>query len=97
LGRSPDTKLRSLKLVEECLVGLGFEQEHARQITAPLYNAHNYRSQLKGHATGGEASKIRAAVLSKHGTYRKHFEALCAACDQSMRAIGEAFGITLEY
>jgi hypothetical protein len=97
LGRSPDAKLRSLKLLEECLVGLGFEEEGARQITAPLHDAHNYRSQLKGHATGGDASRMRAAVLSKHGTYRKHFEALCAACDESMRAIGEAFGVTLEY
>jgi hypothetical protein len=97
LGRSPEIRLRSLKLVEECLVGLNFEEERARQITAPLHEVHNYRSQLKGHATGGEASKIRAAVLSRHGTYRKHFETLCATCDESIRAIGEAFGVKLDY
>jgi hypothetical protein len=97
LGRSPEAKLRSLRLIEECLLGLGFEEERASQITGPLHKVHNYRSQLKGHATGGEASKIRAAVLSKHGTYRKHFEALCADCDESIRAIGEAFGLMLEY
>jgi hypothetical protein len=97
LGRSPNAKLRSLKLVEECLVGFGFDEERARQITAPLHDTHNYRSQLKGHATGAEGSKIRAAVLSKHGTYRNHFEGLCAACDEAIRSIGEAFGVTLEY
>ena len=34
LGRSPEPGFRSLKLVEECLIGLGFEDDHTRLIVA---------------------------------------------------------------
>ena len=91
LGRSPDIRMRSLKLVEECLMGFGFDDELARQTTAVLHQVHDYRSQLKGHATGKGASKIRAGILAKYGTYRKHFEEMCAACDESIRTIAAAF------
>lgn len=91
LGRNPDSKLRSLKLVEECLMGIGYEEDHARNITAPLHRLHELRSKVKGHASGEEATEIRRQTLSAYSTYRKHFEALCAECDETMRAIGEAF------
>ncbi len=95
LGRSPKMQTRSLKLIEECLIGLGFEEDHARQIMSPLHDVHNLRSELKGHATGNEARRIRAAAISKRGTYRKHFEALCAGCDESLRQVSKALGVSL--
>jgi hypothetical protein len=91
LGRNPDAKLRSLKLVEECLMGIGYEEDHARKITAPLHQLHELRSKVRGHASGEEATEIKRKTLSAYTTYRKHFEALCAECDETMRAIGEAF------
>ena len=89
LGRTPDVRLRALKLLEECLVGLGFEEDHAREIMTPFHEVHNLRSQMKSHANGEEASRIRASILTEYVTYRKHFEALCAECDQSIRKIVE--------
>jgi hypothetical protein len=91
LARTPKDNFRSLKLVEECLMALGFEEDHARQVTAPLHHLHDYRSKIKGHASGNEAAEIRRAVLSEYGTYRKHFQALSAECDASLRTVMSAF------
>jgi hypothetical protein len=87
LGREPAAELGSLKLIEECLIGIGCDGERAREITAPLHEAHGYRSKVKAHDGGPEATRIRQEVLRKHGTYGGHFKALCAACDESLRAI----------
>jgi hypothetical protein len=91
LGRTPDPKLRSLKLIEECLIGLGYEEEHARKMTAPLHQLNDLRSKVKGHASGEEATALKRKALSTYGTFRKHFEAFCAECDESIRDIEEAF------
>lgn len=91
LGRAPEPNFRSLKLIEECLIGLGFDEEHARSVTSALHELHNLRSKLKGHASGDVARSIGTAALSKHGTYRAHFEDLCKKCDEAMEMIMEAF------
>ena len=91
LGRTPDRQFASLKLIEECLIGLGFEEERAREITKPLHQLHSLRSKLKGHASGGEAVDIKRHVLAEHGTYRQHFDVLCQACDEAIRTIRDAF------
>ena len=91
LGRKPDPRFMSLKLIEECLIGLGYEEEHARRITAPLHNLHYLRSKVKGHASGEDATTIKRDALVKHKTYGKHFQALCAECDEAVRSISEAF------
>jgi hypothetical protein len=91
LGRAPDLKFRSVKLTKECLIGLGFEEEHASQITEPLVSLHNLRSKLKGHAAGDEAAKIRRALLTQYGTYRAHFRALCDGVDKTIRTLTEIF------
>jgi hypothetical protein len=87
LGRAPAETLGSLKLIEECLMGMGCEEERAKEITGPLHEVHGYRSKVKAHDAGPEAARIRKEVLRKHGSYRKHFETLCAACDEALRSI----------
>lgn len=90
LGRTPDNKLGSLKLLRECLVGLDYEIEHAKEIIAPFIEVHLLRTKLKGHASGQEAQDIKKRVLSTHGSYKEHFKKLVQKCDQSMRVIIEA-------
>ena len=58
---------------------------------SPFHEVHNLRSILKGHTTGSEADKIRHDALQKFGSYRKHFEHICAGCDESMETIIESF------
>lgn len=91
LGQQPKKEYGSIYLIEECLIGLGYEPDRAQNIVSPLRDLHNLRTKLAGHASGSEAVKIRQEALSNHKTFRKHFEKICADCDSSMRDIAEAF------
>ena len=91
LDRSPDANLASLSLIEECLNGLGYAEDDARKIVAPLKTAHTLRSKLKGHASGDEALAIRKQTLTEYGSYKKHFRVLTEEVDQSIRAVAGAF------
>lgn len=87
LGRNPDVKLRELKLVEQCLIGLGFEEDHAYKIMSPFHEVHNLRSIVKGHAGGSDAAQLRRNALKEYGSFRKHFEYLCSSCDESLHVL----------
>jgi hypothetical protein len=91
LGRAPEQQWRSLKLLEQCLVGLGFEEGHAARIVAPLREVHDLRSKLKGHATDNARRELRSKAISEYGSYRAHFTSLCGKCDSSFEQIVEAF------
>jgi hypothetical protein len=91
LGRTPDASLASLSLIEECLNGLGYAEEDAQKIVAPLKNAHSLRTKLKGHASGDEALAIRKQALAEYGSYKKHFQVLAEEIDQSIRAVADTF------
>lgn len=91
LGRLEVAKFRSLKLLEECLVGVGFEVDHAREILSAFHEVHNLRSKVKGHTSGQEAVQFRKDALREFRTFRKHFENLCAKCDESLEIIINAF------
>lgn len=91
LGRAPDISFGSLKLVEECLIAMGFEEGDARRVVAPLRDAHNVRSKVKGHASGKDGTALKKEVLKEHGSFKEHFRNLCQRCDESIRAITEAF------
>ena len=90
-GRKPDPKFASLKLIEECLLGLGFEPGEAAAIVAPFKELHELRTKMKGHASGGEATAIKKRILKENGTFKAHFEALCRRCDESVRTIAATF------
>lgn len=94
LGRKPDAALASLKLVEECLMGLGWDEERAREVTEPMHRLHYYRSKVKAHSKGKEESQLRKAVLREHGSYGRHFRALCTDCDVALRTIHDALSKT---
>ncbi|QEI39569.1 hypothetical protein BMF77_00120 [Dolichospermum sp. UHCC 0315A] len=91
LGRNPEAKFRSLKLIEECLIGVNFDEDHARQITSSFHKIHDLRSKLKGHTSGQEAENIRKASLANFGSFYKHFEHICSECDESLEIVIEAF------
>ena len=92
IGRNPELRWRELKLTEECLIGVGFEEDHAHKIMSPLHEVHNLRSVVKGHVAGSEAKEMRKQALEKFGTFNKHFHELCARCDETIGIIVEIFG-----
>ena len=93
LGRGPKprlAKLRSLNLVEECLVGLDFEEDHARSIVAPFSELHKMRNKFE-HSEGKEARNLTNEAMKAHGDYRAHYKDLAAGCDEALGTLTEAF------
>ncbi len=90
LGQKPVPQLRFLKLLELCLVGLGFEADHAYELLSPFQILHDLRSKVKGHVEGEEAKKIIKDLKRKHGSFREHYKALVTSLDESLQKITEA-------
>jgi hypothetical protein len=89
LGRAAEKDARSLKLLEECLIGLDHDHNEAdaKALIAPLRELHLLRSKVKGHAGGEEAAALRQKALSEHSSYRQQFWDLCARCDEALEKI----------
>lgn len=90
VGRTPDIKFASIKLLEEVVIGLGFEPPDAAELIAPFREARELRSKVKGHAAGTEASEIKRQILKHYHSYQAHFRALCQRCDEAIRTLDRA-------
>jgi hypothetical protein len=90
LGRAGLEKLASLKLIEQCLMSLGWDEEPAREVTAPLHHLHYLRSHVKAHDAGREADTIRKEILKEHKTFANHFRILCSRTDETMSTLAKA-------
>ena len=90
LGRSPALNYGSLKLVEECLVGLEFGKDDAHSIVVPFYELHDMRSKFS-HIEGEDARNLKKEALEEHRGYRRHYKNLAARCDESLEKLVEAF------
>lgn len=89
LGRTPEAQWRSIVLLAECLIGLGFEEGHVRELIGPLRELQNLRSKLGGtHASGSDAKKLKHDALNQHGSFQRHFSDLCAKCAEAFDIIG---------
>lgn len=91
LGQKPSATMRQLKLLEVCLVGLGFEEEHAYDLMSPFHELHNLRSLVRGHRWGADAASESKRILKEFGEYKIHFKALCQRCDESLEQIVAGF------
>ncbi|TVR99324.1 MAG: hypothetical protein EA406_03885 [Rhodospirillales bacterium] len=91
LGGKPDDRMRQLKLMQCCLVQLGFEEDHAHELMRPFHEIHNLRTLVKGHRWGSDASNESNRVLKEFGTFKKHFMSLCQRCDESLEIIVAGF------
>lgn len=91
LGEVPSATMRELKLLERCLVGLGFEGDHACELMRPFHELHNLRSLVRGHRWGSEANSESKRVLNEFGEYKRHFTSLCQRCEESLELIVAGF------
>jgi hypothetical protein len=88
LGKEPNPRFGSLVLTEETLSAWGLDADEAKRVVAPLRILHDLRSKLKGHGIGRDSlTQIKQQALTEYGSYKEHFRALCASCDQSLRKI----------
>lgn len=91
LGQKPSATMRQLKLLGLCLVGMGFEEDHAYEIMSPFHELHKLRSLLRGHRWGTDAANASKRVLKDFGDFKRHFASLCQRCDESLELIIAGF------
>jgi hypothetical protein len=91
LGSTPSATMRQLKLLECCLVQLGFEEDHAHDLMSPFHELHILRSLVRGHRWSSEASNESRRVLKEFREYKTHFMSLCQRCDESLKIIVAGF------
>jgi len=87
LGREGVAKLRSVRLVQEVLTGLGQEAESARRALAPLARLHDLRNVVAGHATGTKRNQAIRDARGHPGGLPAHFMALLSECLEAMTMI----------
>ena len=89
LGRTPNPKMRSLALLEECLIGIGVEDENARSIVFPLRRLSEHRNKLRGHAAVNSARLLKSQAFESYGGYREQYTSLVAECDAAIKFVIE--------
>lgn len=92
LGQKAKPQFQSLKLLELCLIGNQFNEDHAYKLLSPFHELHNLRNKVKGHVQGEEAKQIIRDIKRKHGTLARHYKALAVSLDTSLASIVEALG-----
>ena len=96
MGRPLRSDWRSLKLMEECLIGKGVMEDHATAAIGALRKVHDLRTILKGHAAPHKKADKAKQALKDHGSFRFHFEALAADCDDALGLIMASMGFNEE-
>ncbi|MBT8420187.1 MAG: hypothetical protein KJO08_04915, partial [Gammaproteobacteria bacterium] len=87
LDRSIEERWRSIRLLEEALLGLGEAEAKIKEIVQPLLDLTRLRNEFAGHSPGMKAKQIKKDILKEHKTYSAHFSRLCEECDAAVRAL----------
>lgn len=92
LGRTVNQDWKSLKLLQEVLLGLGKSESDVLASVGPLQELNFLRSKISGHASGTEAKQIKAKILKEYKGYSTHFHQLCGKCDATVRMLRDVLG-----
>jgi hypothetical protein len=87
LGRTLEPEWRSLKIIEECLLGKGANANAAKEVVNSLRAVRDLRTIVKGHAAPEKKAMAISDARTKYGSFRAHFEALAAACDDALGVV----------
>jgi hypothetical protein len=87
MGRSFDSNWKSLKLLEECLIGSGAAEEDARKAVTALRTLHDLRTILKGHSAATKKGEAEKQAIAKFGSFRAHFADIAAECDSALKLV----------
>ncbi len=88
-GRVVDKQWGSLKLIEECLLGAGMDEEDADDILKPFRQLHYLRSKVKGHAAELDKAALVKQAKIDHRSLPSHFRALTATVQSSLDRVIE--------
>jgi hypothetical protein len=87
IGRHFEKDWRSLKLLGEVLIGLGAEPDDSKAMIDAMRLVHDLRSIVKGHAAPAKKAAAATKAQRDYGSFRAHFEALAAGCDDALAFI----------
>lgn len=92
LGRAPEPEWQSLKLLEECLIGVGLDADEAKVAINSLRTLRELRNIVKGHAAVSQKREREKQILKSSGTFRSHFTSLAADCNSTIAVIMKNLG-----
>lgn len=80
-------KLRSIKLLERVLSGLGLPVHAVDEIVDPLATLNHLRSKTASHRSGEEARQLVHQARREYGDLAKHFKALVQRVDAAVHQL----------
>ncbi|MCL6699096.1 hypothetical protein LZ496_09930 [Sphingomonas sp. NSE70-1] len=89
-NRSFDKQWGSVRLLQECLICVGIDEDDAIDIVEPLKALHHLRSKVKGHSSESERQQLIRAARTEHGRLSAHFRSLVADVRSAFDRIVEA-------
>jgi hypothetical protein len=87
LGREPTAEWKSLRLLEECLIGKGLDPDDAKMLCGSLRNLRDMRNVTKGHAASTKRKQLEKEAITKHGSFRVHFSNVAQECDAALETV----------
>ena len=88
-GRTFDKTWGSIRLLQECLIAAGLNEEEAVSVVEPLKQVHFLRSKVKGHLAESEKQAIIKKARADHGSLATHFRKLASDLQESFDRILE--------
>lgn len=82
-----DKQWQSIRLLQECLICAGLDEDDAAELLAPLKELHHVRSKAKGHASFDEKTDLIRKARSDHGSLAEHFRTLASRVRYSFETI----------
>ena len=79
-----NNQVRSIRLVEACLVGMKRDPKEAKATLSSLHRLHNHRNKL-AHASGESTRELTSAAISGFGTYNRHYTHMVEECLATFR------------
>jgi hypothetical protein len=87
LGHSFEPEWKTFRLLEECLVGSGVDEEDSQTAVTALRTLRDLRNVLKGHPAMAKKREQEKQAIAKFGSFRAHFAHIAAECDSALRLI----------
>lgn len=84
----------SLKMIEVCLVSLGWKEVEAVKAVAPLRELHRLRNPIGAHGSPREKAEIVRRARTDHDTLRSHFTDLANRIHEALATISKALPAT---
>lgn len=88
-GRIVEKEWRSIKLLQEILIGSGISESIAVEILNPLKHTHDLRSKVNSHSSSEKDTLVKQAKI-EHGSLAMHFRNLASDVQMSFNRIIES-------